>query len=86
MSDYYFNLSLTYLVSDSTIDYLMDKNQVIGSCAVFTKTTLSYSSYISDKMVPHFFQLNDSTERFLHTFIIYLNNHLQYQNSISILK
>ncbi|CAF4985124.1 unnamed protein product, partial [Rotaria magnacalcarata] len=87
--DYYFDWSLTYLVADSTINYLIDAKHVlpnmdeyflalfsrIGHQSVCTKARISYSMNISHKNTPTFFQLNDSTERLLQAFIIYLNNY-----------
>ncbi|CAF3324921.1 unnamed protein product [Rotaria sp. Silwood2] len=86
--DYYFDLSLTYLISDSTINYLIEEKispsnideyflvlfSSIGSRATYTKAKVSYSVCISRKNIPTFFQLNHSTERLLRAFITYLNN------------
>ncbi|CAF4103292.1 unnamed protein product [Rotaria sp. Silwood2] len=87
--DYYFDLSLTYLIHDSTIDCLISKTNIlpnideyflnlfssIGSRSLYTKRCISYSIYVSHKNIPTFFQLNNSTERLLQAFITYLNNY-----------
>ncbi|CAF1367986.1 unnamed protein product [Rotaria sp. Silwood1] len=86
--DYYFDLSLTYLISDSTIYYLINEKtspsnideyflvlfSLIGSRATYTKAKISYSMCVSRKNIPTFFQLNNSTERLLRAFLTYLNN------------
>ncbi|CAF1306013.1 unnamed protein product [Adineta steineri] len=88
VTDYYFDLSLTYLTGNSTIDYLNSKKETntnidelflnlfssIGSRSVYIKTNLSYSICVSHKNIPTFFQLNSSTEHLLQSFIVYLNN------------
>lgn len=100
LCDYFFDLSLTYLISDSTINYLtgiehsqssldeyfLDLFSSIGSRSIFTRRDTSYSIFVSQINIPTFFQLNESTERLLHAFLIYLNNHYLYPSSISILK
>ncbi|CAF3737390.1 unnamed protein product [Rotaria socialis] len=102
--EYYFDWSLTYLAADSTINYLIDTKHVpsnmdeyflalfsrIGHQSVCIKSHISYSMSISQKKTPTFFQLNDSTERLLQAFIIYLNNyflnnHQQCQSHFRIL-
>ena len=89
LSDYYFDLSLTYLVGDTTIAYLNDEKTMmmsnlnesflhlfssIGSEAVHRKTSCSYSICVSRTSVPNFFQLNPSTDRLLRALLVYLNN------------
>lgn len=102
MNDYYFNLSLIYLTSDTTIDYLTNKNDKIsssnideyflhlftsiGTSSINMKRNISYTYFISHKNIPTFFQLNDSTEHLLQAFIVYLNNSSQSDCYISILK
>ncbi|CAF3443246.1 unnamed protein product [Rotaria socialis] len=89
LTDYYFNLSLTYLIADSTIDYLIDTKNILSnldeeflhlfssicSRSIYVKTKISYSIYASHKNIPTFFQLNNSTERLLKALITYLNNY-----------
>ncbi|CAF3598996.1 unnamed protein product [Rotaria sp. Silwood1] len=87
--DYYFDLSLTYLIDDSTINYIMDKKNILsninehflnfftslGARSLYTKRRIAYSIYVSHKNIPTFFQLNNSTERLLQAFLTYLNNY-----------
>ncbi|CAF2100937.1 unnamed protein product [Rotaria magnacalcarata] len=89
LTDYYFNLSLTYLIADSIIDYLTDTKNIlpnldeeflhlfssICSRSIYVKAKISYSIYASHKNIPTFFQLNNSTERLLKALITYLNNY-----------
>jgi len=100
ISEYYFNFSLTYLISESTIDYLINSNDdgkhrskfdedflyffvCIGSRAMYIKTMFSYSTCISHKTIPTFFELTPSTERLLQSLPIYLNHSLSSSSSSS---
>ncbi|CAF0855709.1 unnamed protein product [Rotaria sordida] len=89
LCDYYFDLSLTYLINDSTINYLINKKHIlsnmdeyflhlfasIGARSLYTRRGISYSIFVSHKNIPTFFQLNNSTERLLQAFITYINNY-----------
>lgn len=89
LSDYYFDLSFAYLITDSTINYLISANHTqpnideyllnlfssICSRSVYVKKCISYSLYVAHNHIPTFFQWNESTERLLKAFITYLNGH-----------